>query len=66
MNKTITLSIKCRHCGKVFNITMTEQQYFDYHNGCYVQEVFPDKSANERELLISGICGKCYDAMMSE
>ena len=66
MSKIITLSIKCHHCGKTFNITMTGQQCFDYQNGCHVQEVFPDKSADERELLISGICGKCYDNIMAE
>lgn len=27
----------------------------------YVQDRFPELSANEREFLISGICGVCFD-----
>ena len=58
MSKAITFIIKCTHCGKTFNITMTEQQCFDYHKVGHVQEGFP--------VIISGICGKCYDAMTGE
>ena len=32
----------------------------------YVQDLFPYLSADERELLVSGVCGKCYDEMFTE
>ena len=58
-----TIEITCHNCKKHFSITMTDQQYKDYNEGCYVQEIFPEKTADERELLISGMCGNCFDNM---
>ena len=56
--------IACIKCGEVFQIPMTVTQYMMYVNGDgKVQEIFPELSADMRELLISGICGKCFDDM---
>jgi hypothetical protein len=32
----------------------------------YAQDAFPHLTADERELLISGTCGSCFNAMFPE
>lgn len=32
----------------------------------YVQDLFPNMSKDERELLLSGICGPCFDRVFAE
>lgn len=34
------------------------------NNGEHIQNVMPYLSVDERELLISGICGKCFDEII--
>ena len=60
---TITLIGTCPICGKDWEVEVKSSDYMRYMSGAYVQDAFPYLSANERELLISGICGECYDAM---
>jgi hypothetical protein len=35
-------------------------------NAVSVQECFPYLSADERELMISGMCGSCFDNLMKK
>ena len=52
----------CPFCGKENVVEMTYEQYEQYVSGKgYVQNIFPNLSAEEREILISGICPKCWD-----
>jgi hypothetical protein len=37
-----------------------------WQSGDYIQDALPMLSADERELLISGICGHCFDTMFCE
>jgi hypothetical protein len=38
--------------------------YLDWCDGVNVQIAFPYLSAGEREMLVSGICGKCWDGFL--
>jgi len=43
------------------------QDFFDWHNGeGFIQDLMPYLSTGERELLISGTCGRCFDEMFPE
>ncbi|UKM63098.1 hypothetical protein [Weizmannia phage Youna2] len=63
--KMRTLEVTCRCCKKVYELNVTEEQIIRYREGAFAQHAFSHLSPNERELLISGICGKCFDEMFS-
>lgn len=59
-----TINVKCRMCGADCSISCEEKDYIKWKNGeGFVQDVFHYLSADERELLISQTCGKCFDEM---
>lgn len=54
--------VKCPLCGTEYEMNMTDEQYNKYIEGeDNIQNIFPDWPVDEREMLISGICGKCWD-----
>lgn len=66
----IQLYPSCEICGKVYPVTVTQEQadmYEEYvHYGKHlIQEVFPDMSNEMRGLFARGqhICGKCWKEM---
>lgn len=61
--KQIKLQNKCPFCGKVSEITCSEDGYKAWRNGTLAQEALPELSASEREVLISGICDDCWSEM---
>lgn len=56
----------CPHCHKPHTIEVNESQYLDWMAGKNIQIAFPDLSADQRELLISGICPECWDEIFKE
>lgn len=57
----------CESCGKDVTIIGSEDQWNDLVTTTKnIQDIFPDLSADDREILISGICGSCYDKLFSE
>ena len=66
MNNTIILEVACRICGNVTEISVEVNDYIDWQCGKLVQDAFPYLKTQEREMLISGICGKCWDNMFEE
>lgn len=62
----VTISIQCPMCGRENIVKMTLEQYNRWwDNNEYVQNIFPEKSSSEREVLISGICPTCWDKLFS-
>lgn len=59
--KIIEVRCGCPFCGEVNSVFVEKEDYEAYENGAKAQDVFPYLSADERELLISGICAKCWD-----
>ena len=53
--------LKCSLCGKEKIIEVNKDDLLDYYNGKLIQGCFPYLSIEERELMISQICGKCWD-----
>ena len=60
------INTTCPFCGKTTPVQI--RRAADYHawqNGALAQDAFPYLSADEREMLISGICPTCWDNMFS-
>lgn len=54
------VTVKCS-CGKEFKLPITIDRYFEWkRSGEFVQNAFPELTAGQRELLLSGICEKCW------
>jgi len=54
----------------MYKIKFTEEQYQRFTQwkagGINIQDALPDFSTDERELLLSSICGTCYDKMFKD
>ena len=58
------LVVPCKYCGAEYVLWVNEQDFLDWTSGIgYIQEKLPYLTATERELLISGTCGSCWDNM---
>ncbi len=56
----------CIECGSTSVVTLDDTKVARWEGGEHVQNVWPEKSPSERELLITGIHGKCWDRMFGE
>lgn len=66
MGKFVQIAIKCRYCGQEYILNVTDDGYDAYMNGESVQDAFPCLSPEDRELLISGTCEKCWDKIFQD
>lgn len=53
----------CYSCGKPVAVTVKVADYGRFEGGEFAQDCFPYLPAEQREFLISGICGECWDSM---
>lgn len=60
-----TIETICPFCHKPHTVQVHGKDYHAWQNGELAQNAFPYLSANEREMLISGICPTCWDDMFS-
>lgn len=60
-HKEVTILTKCPICGGLNEIAVNEDDYWDWQDGALVQETFTYLNADEREMLISGICPTCWN-----
>lgn len=67
MKQPVTIDRKCWMC-KTDHVIAVE--YLDWvgwkFQGVYAQNAFPFLDDGQRELLISGTCGPCFDEMFTE
>lgn len=56
----------CIVCGAVHKICFKIEEYNAWQSGTPIQTAFPDMEPDKRELLISGICGPCFDACCTD
>ena len=61
--KEICVVTYCPFCGHAHEVEVNEVDYWDWQDGVLAQNAFPYLSADEREMLISGICPTCWDTM---
>ena len=58
--KEVCVVTRCPFCGCGNFVDVNEADYDDWCDGAHAQDAFPYLSANEREMLISGICPTCW------
>ena len=59
--KEVCVVTRCPFCGRGNEVEVNESDYWDWDDGELVQVAFPYLSADEREMLISGICPACWN-----
>ena len=63
-NRTMPISVRCCVCDTDHLILVNPQDLLDWTSGSgLIQDVLGYLSVDERELLISMTCGKCFDIM---
>jgi len=65
-NKEVTIITACPFCGHANEVAVNEDDYWDWQDGILAQDAFPYLSPDEREMLISGICPKCWAKTFEE
>lgn len=60
-HKEVCIITTCPFCGHANEVEVNEADYWDWQDGALVQDAFPYLSADEREMLISGICPTCWE-----
>ena len=63
---TAVVAVPCRLCDTVHDLTVNVEGFVSWQAGEFIQEALPELSAGERELLISGTCGACFDELFPE
>jgi len=59
-----SIEVQCKYCGVTYSIMYNRKDMVDWLAGTgYIQDLLHYLSAVERELLISGTCGQCFDRM---
>ena len=61
-----TLWATCNKCKDQVEMTVNVDDYTSWENGELIQNAMPYLSADEREVLISGMCGPCFDGVWGE
>lgn len=51
----------CPFCGHAHEVAVSEADFWDWQDGALVQDAFPYLTADEREMLVSGICPDCWE-----
>ena len=64
------VKVECTKCGELQTVEMSDEEFDNlrkYHKGeGHIQDLLPRLTASERELFISGICGKCWIELFGE
>jgi hypothetical protein len=63
MSEQITIARKCPTCPTVQTVVVDDAAYQRWQAGAYIQDAFPLLTANQREILMTGMCPKCWDGM---
>lgn len=60
---TCAFSYECAECHEATILHLPFNDVARWRGGELIQRVFPQLSEDVRELMISGICGKCFDQL---
>lgn len=63
---TMKVHTKCPRCKKQEDIEVPKLGYQQWVSGALIQRAMPGLSATQREQLMTGICGQCWDEMFKE
>ena len=57
---------QCIKCTKTETVLVKKADLIAWKKGKYIQDAMPYLAVDQRELLISGICGECFDNMFPD
>lgn len=60
-NNEFEISVRCPMCGEYHSVYVEKADYFSWVKGKSPQDAFPYLNADDREILISGICPSCWN-----
>ncbi len=60
------ITAHCRQCNTDVDIAVMEGDFEKWQMGELIQDAMPYLTPDEREILISGTCGPCFDKMFGE
>ena len=63
-NKVSVKSRPCPRCGKVHVLRVYPSHLEAYEAGGLIQNTLTELSADEREMLITGLCPECWDPFL--
>lgn len=63
---TLLITKPCPYCGTVSKVTVPESGLKAWKSGTRIQDALPGLTADEREILMSGVCSKCWDDVFGE
>jgi hypothetical protein len=63
MSDVITVRVTCRSCKDRYDIEARESHLRLWQSGALIQNALPYLTIDERELLISQTCNKCFADM---
>ena len=66
MEDMMEIDRTCPWCWKKNTIHVPKDKYHRWINGDLVQNCFADLSAEDREILMTGFCPKCWEAMFKD
>jgi len=61
-----TIASVCPKCKKVSYIEVKSKDILWWKNGAMVQTAFSYLSADQREMLLSGLCTECWNKLFKE
>lgn len=64
--RDLEILCECPFCGKVNSVMVAADDYAAYLEGMLIQDALPYLSADEREMIKTGICGGCWDNMFAD
>jgi len=64
--ETVTVSITCPECKEKHTLNVPYEGYQRWKCGGLIQRALPEMHYADREMLISGICPKCWDKLFKE
>lgn len=56
----------CPFCGEYHEVTVSKADYASWMGGELIQNAMPYLSADEREIIKTGICPSCWTSMFGE
>lgn len=59
----INVAVECSKCKNVYMLRVRPQDLEAWQNGKLIQDAMHYLSADDRELLMTRICGSCFDKM---
>lgn len=64
---TLEVEVTCIVCGTTKKIQVPESGFKAWYNrGVLIQSAMPSVPAEDREMMMSQICGKCFEEMFAD